>query len=217
MEGTKMLVNPPVSFKITRAGKLAGLEPVPGAVKPATPAADDKPVPLKDAINQGALVQAVILQSLPSLWPGHEVQEGDSWHALVNWPAEDPAAAAKPLGDFQLTFETTETLNGKQLARIKVDGTMELDPAKLAEINKDALEAAKKPGAKTEDLTTLTALGQKVAGSIWFDTAAGQIEKVELQVNARARIRPVKATGKPAEESWGDFTGSVKFQRREQA
>jgi hypothetical protein len=150
------------------------------------------------------------LRAVPSLWPGKDVAIGESWDAVVPWPLPDGTLAAEPLGHFSLTLKDTETVNGKTLHRVAVEGSLKLDEAKLAQVNQgiDQTAKGKEPVAKT----LLTAAGQDVKGDIWFDAAAGQIQRAELVLNSRTASRNQKPGARPGGQSWADFTGTLQLQ-----
>lgn len=214
--GGQLLSQPPVAIKITRQGKLAGVEKLPAADgAKAETKKNDAPVALENAIDKAALTQALILRAIPALWPGKDIAVGETWDAVVPWPMADGTLATQPLGQFTLTLKDSETVNGRTLHRVSVEGNLKLDEAKLAQINQgiDKARAGKEPaGKEPAPKTILTAAGQDIRGDIWFDAAAGQIARAELLLNSRTATRNQKPGAKPGGQSWADFTGTLQLE-----
>ena len=212
-----MLANPPVTLRLTRRGKLAGIDKVgaapapPPATTDATAGADGKPgtanpTTIQGALNRTALAQAMVLRALPAIWPDHEVNIGDSWDAVVGWPAP-VGGDASPLGQFKLTLKSAEIVEGHNIFKVGLEGAIALDQAKIKQVNGAGAVA----GA---GLGVLTNASQSVKGDLWFDAEAGQVVRAEFVVSAQMAGRGPGTPGHPGEGSWTDFTGTVKLERQ---
>ena len=213
----QLMTNPPVALRLTRLGKLAGIEVIaappaggtPGGTGATTGAVDGKAADantIQGALNRTALAQAMLLRALPALWPDHDVNTGDSWDAVVGWPAP-VGQDVSPLGQFKLTLKGSDVVDGHSIYRVGVDGAMALDAAKIKQVNGAGAAAGAGLGA-------LTNAKQTVKGDIWFDAGAGQAVRVEVQIAAQLAGRGPATPGHPGEESWTDFTGTVKLERQ---
>lgn len=226
--GAKFLTSPPYAYKISPQGKVVGFVNLTSA----TAAPEVAPAGgggVGSALDKVAFAQAMIVRALPALWPGRDVNVGDTWTAAVPWlaPPTGPAIAVPaPLGRFDLTYKGTETASGLPLERVSVAGVLKLDAPKLAYFNKLARQqqikeqhdaaAAAKPGTAVPGLPAaneITAMFQSVKGDLWFDAATGKVTKGSFILNGHTAGHIIDATtGKPGGESWADFTGSLLLQ-----
>jgi len=206
--------NPPLAWRISRQGRLEGIVPIKGRrIKvlgeqdPAAGKSERKRGPLPFKLSD--FVQFFISRSLPTLWPEHEVKTGDKWAAEFRWPPANQlgvAVEAVPTtGNFELTLRGEEEIYGRKAQRIAIDGTITADQGKAV-----TGKAGDKPGSAT----SLSAR-QHVKGDLWLDPEAGQMVRLELDLESQARQ---KRTGAPARSgragSWGDFAGTLQVQLR---
>lgn len=198
-DGTNPLGSAKTALRVSRQGRVIGVQDL--DAKPAAqtaPAADDKPVDAAAAINQGALVTAAIINALPTLWPGRDVQIGESWRAKVVFPIASPADKTKitptQLGEWQLTLKATEFVAGRELQRVAVIGMIKADTSQFM------VPSAKIPPVAGK---------QDVKGDMWLDAAAGQIVRADLVVGAS--VETGKGLTEPTEQGHADFTGTLKL------
>lgn len=207
------LTDPKLALRISKDGKLVGFEPVkPAPLKDETPAETDKPTDFGGAIDQGAFIQSMILRSLPALWPGRDVKDGEEWTAQIGWPSAPGAPEELPVGTFDLQLKGTETVNEKSLQRVTLDGSIQIDEARAKIIN-DGTKAAMKPGDKPTG--TLDNLSQKVRGDLWFDANAGKIVRAQLILDGRVNNRTAEKDGQAGKKTWSVFTGTLNAQLQE--
>jgi hypothetical protein len=195
-DGTNPLAQPTVAVRLSPKGRVLGVENLAAAPKPA-PAAN-APVNPGMAIDRAALLVATITRALPSLWPEKDVQNGETWNAEINWPmpsATDPKTVVPTqLGKMDLTLKGEETVEGRVLQRVGLQGTLNVDSSLF---EAPGQKAAAQMRGKTK---------QEVKGDVWFDAAAGYIVRTDLVVGAHVEGGPKVGTDNQA---WADFTGSV--------
>ena len=196
-DGKNPLADPKIGWRISRQGRFLGTKNLEtkGATTPKT---DDAPVDAAQAIDRSALLTAAIIRALPTLWPGRDVQPGETWKANISFPVpsktESGKTTAAQFGEWDLTLKGEETVAGRALQRVDLKGTLDVDSAQF--------EAPK--GAKTAQPRGKTK--QNVSGDVWFDAAAGQIVRADLVIGAR-----VEGGKSAADEAWADFTGTLQL------
>ncbi|HEX9997315.1 MAG TPA: hypothetical protein VGB45_09245 [Abditibacterium sp.] len=196
-DGKNPFADPKVAWRISRQGRFLGVKEL-EKPKVTAPEADDAPVAPTAAIDRSALLMASIIRALPTLWPGRDVQTGETWKANISWPTPSPTNSGQTtqtqFGDWNLTLQNTETVAGRALHRVAVKGNLKVDSAQF-EATKTVNKA--KPSGKT---------AQTVSGDLWFDAAAGQIVRADLVLGARVE------GGQNAEsQAWADFTGTLQL------
>ena len=197
--------------ELDKNGKLLAAPSRPAAL--ARPVADDAaPVAPGAAIDKGAFISSMIFQALPTLWPQHDVQPGDTWKTTLALPtafARDAATAqgAAPLSEWTMTLKGQEVVDGVSLWRVGVVGGIQIDGQTLA---KPTL-----PKKGENPVPTLENLTQHVDGDLWFDNAKGQIVRGDMVVDMRGRSNTLDATGRAGDAAWGDFTGTFGMRLRD--
>jgi hypothetical protein len=197
-DGTNPLAKPTVAMRFSKDGRLVGIENLAPA-KPA-PAADPRPVAPADAVDRAALMVASITQALPTLWPGRDVKNGDTWKADISWPvpsATDPKKMVPTqFGQWDLTLKGEEMVDGRILQRVGLVGTINVDSAQFMPADQKT-KAANLPHGKAK---------QEINGDVWLDAKAGQIVRADMIMGARFE-------GGQSAKSKGmaDFTGSILF------
>lgn len=193
-DGTNPLAGAQTALRISRQGRVIGVKNL-APKTPIAPKADNKPVDAANAINKGALMTAAIIQALPTLWPGRDIQPGESWKAQVIFPVASPTDAKKftptQFGEWNLTLKGAETVGGRQLQRVGVVGSLSVDSAQFTP------PTAKAPRGVAK---------QDMSGDLWLDAANGQIARADLVVGAR--VEGGKGT---KDASHADFTGTLQL------
>ena len=177
-----------------QVGKNAHVERI-VSLKPAVekPTAETPPAPANGAlpINVAGLMRSMALQLLPTLWPGRDIAPGETWSMESRLPvlaknaAASPALEMLPLGKFELTLGNEEEMNGRQTYRVALQGLLDLDAAKASRLGNG-------------QGTRLSKALQKVAGTLWFDAAAGQLVRADIRLNGNMSgfvATPGKAPG----------------------
>lgn len=197
-DGTNPLGSAKTALRISRQGRVIGIQSLEAKAPAAPPAkdeADDKTVDPAAAIDRGALLTAAIIRALPTLWPGRDIAPGESWQAQVVFPVASPADPKKvtptQFGQWDLTLKGAETVGGRQLQRVGVAGSLGVDSAQFTAPTATAPRSVAK---------------QEISGDLWFDAAAGQLARADLVVGAR--VEGAKGT---KEQSHADFTGTLQL------
>jgi hypothetical protein len=176
----------------------------PVAAPKTAPSANNKPVEPAQAINQVPLLTAVITRALPMLWPGRDVQVGETWKANISWPTPSPTdpktTVPTEFGTWDLTLKGSETVGGKELQRVGVVGQLAIDSTQFETPDQKAVA---RPRGKAS---------QNVTGDFWIDADAGQIVRANLVLGARAEGGKSKA-----DQSWADFTGTLQLNLKDAA
>lgn len=203
-DGTNPLAQPKVAIRVSREGKLVGFKNLePKTVAKTAPQAD-KPVAPAQAIDQTAMLLAAITRALPTLWPGHDVNVGDTWKANVTFPTPSPTqpktSVPTEFGAWDLTYKGSETVAGKELQRIGVVGKLAVDSNQFDTPDQKSVV---KPRGKAS---------QNVSGDFWVDADAGQIVRADLVLGARAEGGKTKD-----DQTWADFTGTLQLKLKDAA
>jgi hypothetical protein len=219
----KKLQNPLVGWQISKRGRFESLVPL-GAGEAEDPEkpASDKPMSLPLPINIGALIQSLIAQTMPSLWPDREVNAGDKWTSELRFPTLQRSGAAEqaPLGKVDLTLKGEEQVAGRTVQRVGLDGTIEISEQQAAALAKLPTAVTPAPGEKSPSSTGpakatehLSSGRQKIKGDLWFDAAAGQMVRGELELQGHGESRPKGA--KSAEDNgFMDIAGTLQLNLR---
>ena len=166
---------------------------------------EDAPVAPADAIDRGAFISSMVLSALPTLWPQHDVQPGDTWKTTLPLPpalARDAGAAqqAAPLSEWTMTLKGQEVVDGVSLWRVGIVGGIQVDGQTLAP------PTAPKKGEKP--VPAIENLSQRIDGDLWIDAAKGQVVRGDMVVDARGQSHTIDETGRKSDPAWADFTGT---------
>lgn len=229
-----------------------------GPAETAPPRAGDGANQRRNPLNVPAMVQSMILRALPALWPDNDVNVGDKWATEIKWPLvpavpanpgtaaqpggpagppADGAAPPAPLGKFDFTLRGEEEVAGRKTQRVAVKGLIETDEAKTAALARTAAPVpdaanAKEPGrggGAAPAAPRLQYARQEIKGDLWLDPEAGQIVRVELDIQSHvvgqapgANRADGRADGRanngarpaPAGDSEITFSGTLQMQLR---
>lgn len=165
-------------------------------------------------LGVGGANPAVLLQSLPQLWPGRDVKTGETWTLEPTIPiphngpvSGPPAPLSVSLGTITMKLLGQETVAGRVSQHIDVRGTLVLDKAKAAILN----------AANTDpNRPRLNSARSVINGDIWLDADAGQIVrvllKVQLQSSSTGTAPAKEANAKPQTfELAQDFNGTLQM------
>jgi len=209
-----VLQNPKVGWRISKLGRFEAMVPLnkPAAetVEPTEPPANT-PLPF----NVPGFIQSLVAKALPALWPGREVQAGEKWTAEIGWPvpAKAGAEATKTnLGKADLVLRGEETVLGRKVQRIGIEGAFELTEQQSSSLT-DLVPA--KPDTKSDKpnpADRLNSASQKMKGDIWIDAAAGQIVRVDIDLQGKGQSR--QKGGRAEDGGFLDFTGKLKLELR---
>jgi hypothetical protein len=143
----KALVEPTTAIQISRYGQVQGLVSL--RTSPAADGTTRSPQTSTPGIvtQEMTVLSTALLQALPQLWPGRDIQIGEKWTVQPKLPAltktntaKDAAgkdAASKDtkitqpqmisLGDIDMTLVGEETVEGRSMQRVAIVGTLALD------------------------------------------------------------------------------------------
>ncbi len=167
-------------------------------------------------LGVGGANPAVLLQSLPQLWPGRDVKTGETWTLEPKIPVARAVKAGETingpaqmisLGTITMKLLGQETVAGRVSQHIDVRGTLVLDKAKAAILN----------AASTDpNRPRLNSARSVINGDIWLDADAGQIVRVLLKVQLQSSstgTAPAKdANAKPQTFDLAqDFNGTLRM------
>jgi len=168
-----------------------------------------------------AMIQNLILQSLPAVLPTKSLNVGDQWTSDVQFKTSPaPNATAIKLGSFQFELKDPQTMEGRSLQHITVHGDIDLSSEQSkgltagfgssdADTSDDA--TANNPKIFTSMLANhLFSLGQTVDGDLYFDATAGQFIQADLNVDSAMQTLP--DTTEPSQpDGFMNFSGTVRF------
>ena len=197
--------------ELDKNGKLLTATTKPSAIG-RTIADGEIPVAPAAAIDKGAFISSLIFEALPTLWPQHDVQPGDTWKTTLPLPAafaRDAATAqgAAPLSEWTMTLKGEEVVDGVSLWRVGVVGGIQVDGQTLA---KPTL-----PKKGENPVPTLENLSQHVDGDLWIDNAKGQVVRGDIVIDMRGQGSTVDEKGRNSDPAWGDFTGTLGMRLRD--
>jgi hypothetical protein len=233
------LTNPTSALQISHLGRLTGMVPVPGA--------NAAPAPTNRQSNgqaaRGAMpfdptrfAQSAFWRVIPNLWPETPVKAGDHWSTPVIFPKEAIKGAAAgaatdlDLGKFNFTLRGEEAVAGRRALRVSVEGNITVNERAVALMQGPITPPAAAPAAQANAAgqrnprveQRLAHATQKVAGDVWFDAAAGQVIRLELNLETQAASRDILPAGFKGKrvakknpndpDSWLDFTGVLQMQ-----
>jgi hypothetical protein len=125
------LANPTYALTFSRLGKFEGVVPMlaPTATSTGT---QNSPAPTAPT---AAMIQK-LASVLPQLWPGTDVKPGESWTVEPLLPTGDaPNAPVLKVGKLTLKLVGEESVAGKTLQRISLNGVFALDNQTLSLLN----------------------------------------------------------------------------------
>jgi len=227
------LQKPKVAWRISKLGRFEAMVPITrndtAATEPATTgpaAADGTPAPTTPLpFNVPAFIQSLVARALPALWPGRDVQVGDKWSAEIGWPLPARAGAGNAggstpaadnrtnLGKADLVLRGEETVLGRKVQRIAIDGAFQLTEQQSSALTDLAPSApAPNAGDKPRPAPRVNSGSQRVKGDLWVDAAAGQIVRVDVDLQGRGQSR--QQGGRAEDGGFMDFTGKLKMELR---
>lgn len=206
-----LLANPPVQLtfspqmKVTDITFVGKSQPVAGNMAPAPS-------------SIVAMIQNLVLQSLPAMLPNKRLHKGDQWTSDVKFKTSPaPGAAAVKLGTFQFQLVGTEKLDGRTLQHITLSGDLNLTPEQSSSLAagfgapKMAASSIKNAQKFAEVLSKhLIGFNQTIDGDLYFDAKAGRFEQADLQLEVKSHSLP--KTGKTSTpDGFMNFTGALHF------
>ncbi|PQV64499.1 hypothetical protein B1R32_105182 [Abditibacterium utsteinense] len=193
-DGTNPLNNSNAALRISRQGRFVGMQDLRAKTAPATKNEEETVDPAQ-AIDRGTLLMTSLMRSLPTLWPGRDVQVGETWKSEISIPVPSPTDSKTlvptQFGAYDWTLKGTEIVGGKELQRVGVVGKVNVDSKQFRPAN------PKTPGGVAQ---------QSVSGDVWLDAAAGQIQRADLVLGAR-----VEGGQGPKSQGFADFTGTLQL------
>ena len=226
----RSILDPNFALRLTPQGRLENV------VTLRQPENADKPTNDLPFDFMGAL-QGWMLRSVPALWPQADVKEGEQWTTPLSIPlppkdknAEPPTPL--PIGQVIFTLRGLEETGGRKAHRISMEGNFQVDAAKAKILNevardaeKPAMQSAPPKNAAPKDKKAVSGsqtrqladAQQKLSGTIWLDTASGQIVRAEVTAKGRLHTQGTitnKAGRTRPTETWADWDGSVQLQLR---
>ncbi|MEO6907254.1 MAG: hypothetical protein ABI210_05125 [Abditibacteriaceae bacterium] len=211
-----LFTNPPVALTFSSQMKVTNVTSIKQATSTGTESSDPA-VPT----NIMAIVQNLILQSLPAVLPTKSLNVGDQWTSDVQIKTSPaPNAAVFKLGSFQFELKDPKTMEGRSLQHITVRGNIDLPSAQSKKLisafspvdtNNSADSSSKKSKMLGGMLANhLFSLGQSVEGDLYFDTQAGHFVQADLNLNSEMQTIP--DTTEPSQpDGFLNFKGTVRF------
>jgi len=203
-----LITNPPMAFVFSPQMKVTGFSS-------ATQADSAAPTGMM------AVIQNLILQSLPSVFPTKSLNVGDQWTSDIQFKTS-PAANAPviKLGSFQFELKDPQTMEGRSLQHITVHGDIDLPSSQSkaliagfgsADTDTSDDASADNPKMFTSMLVNhLFSLGETVDGDLYFDATAGQFSQADLNVDSEMQTLP--DTDEPSTpDGYMNFSGTVRF------
>lgn len=211
-----LLTNPPMALTFSPQMKVTNVS----SIDPAAPnSSTNSTVPT----GVVAMIQNLILQSLPAAFPTKSLNVGDQWTSDIQVKTS-PAANATviKLGSFQFELKDPQTMEGRSLQHISVHGDIDLSSGQskafkagfgAADTGTDTTDDNSADTAKmlTDMFTNhLFSLGQTVDGDLYFDSQAGQFVQADLNLDSQLQTLP--DTDEPsAPDGFMNFNGTVRF------
>jgi|GEM_PF-6958343 len=205
-----LLANPPMTLTFSPRMKVTDFT----LLKSDAPETSNAALP----VNVLAIVQNMILQSLPAILPEKSINEGDQWTSDVQFKLS-PAADAQTLklGTFTFQLKGAETVGGRALQHISMKGNLILPPEQsraLAEAfgSPAANGGIMKGAGKYADVLSKHVLSftQNVDGDLYFDALEGHFAQANLNIDAKAKTLP-RNDKNSAADGFMDFDGTVRF------
>lgn len=205
-----MLSNPTHGLRFTRSLRMTGLQKLGGDQNETQAPQTARKNPLPAELP--AILQGMIVQSIPPLLPTQDVNIGDTWNATVRRPVlpgnAAPATQEDALGEFEFTAVSEELIQNRRVWKIAIDGTLKAmdfpTTAASAALNQRSKGNVELPFKMPQFLS----MAQKTKGHIWFDLDAGRIVKSDLNLMTQTQARA--AGGKDAAGVMY-FTGRVQM------
>lgn len=212
-----LVSNPPVAFTFSPQMKVTNITPTNQANATAT---------TSSAMPTGmlAMVQNLMLQSLPAVLPTKSVNVGDKWTSDVEFKTSPaPDAAVIKLGSFQSELKDPQTIAGRSLQHITIHGDIDLTSgqsksviAGSAATLTNADDTSGNASASSSKLFSsmlgnhLFNLGQTVDGDLYFDAATGQFIQVDLNIDSEMQSFP-SMDGPSTADGFLNFKGTIRF------
>ena len=213
-----LITNPPIALTFSPQMKVTDF----ASTDQATSTATSKP-----AVPTGimAMIQNLILQSLPAVLPTKSLNVGDKWTSDVQFKTSPaPNAASVKLGSFQFELKDPQTMEGRSLQHISVHGDLDMTSEQsktlkagfgVADADADADATDDKSSSTTKLLTDmlsnhLFSFGQTVDGDLYFDTQAGHFVQADLNLDSQLQTLP-STDGPSTPDGFVNFSGIVRF------
>lgn len=211
-----LITNPPMALIFSPQMKVTGFS----AANQATAATSADPAAPTGIM---AMIQNLILQSLPAALPTKSLNVGDKWTSDVQFKTSPaPDATVIKLGSFDFELKEPQTMEGRSLQHITVVGNLDLSSEQsktfktgfgAADVNTDTTDD--KSSSTTNmlnDMFTnhLFSFGQTVDGDLYFDAAAGQFIQADLNLDSQLQTLP-DLTEPSAPDGFMNFNGTVRF------
>lgn len=211
-----LITNPPIALTLSPQMKVTGYE----STKNATAATSTDSASPTGII---AMIQNLILQSLPAALPTKSLNVGDKWTSDVQFKTSPaPNATAIKLGSFDFELKEPQTMEGRSLQHIAVVGTLDLSSEQskafktgfgTADANVNITEGKSSDTTKmlTDMLSNhLFSFGQTMDGDLYFDAAAGQFIQADLNVDSQLQTLPdLNEPSTP--DGFLNFSGTIRF------
>lgn len=227
----RALVDPAVALRISKMGRLEGIVPLkqqtsnPDGTRKDDANAEKKPSRLGGLFNIEGLLRSALLQALPAIWPGREVNVGEPWtvepqiplpaHGAGDDAAATPAVQMTSLGKFDLVLRGEEEVEGRKTHRVAVRGALTLDEHSAALLSEGAGDRSNNGAPRGQRLIDAS---QTVDGDIWFDASAGQIVRAVLKLQTQARNQgTTRARNNTQPRTWNSaqkFAGTLEMKLR---
>ena len=225
---------PDFALRVSPQGRLEGTVALPkeDASRQAEKKADELPF---DFISS---LQSWMLQAMPTLWPLGEVKVGDKWTAplQIPLPPQENKESREPVkaGQVIFTLRGSDEIAGRNLQRVGMEGSFDIDAAAAKTLNQAAQDVAKeaekndpknqaakaKSATKKSVIQTTRALAdakEKLSGDLWLDSASGQLVRADIKAQGHFHTQGTvtnKAGRTRPTETWADFDGSMQWQLR---
>jgi len=210
-----LITNPPMALTFSPQMRVTGFE----STNQATSTASTNP-----AVPTGvmAMIQNLILQSLPAALPTKSLNVGDQWTSDVQFKTSPaPNATAIKLGSFQFELKDPQTMEGRSLQHITVHGDLDLSSEQsktfktgfgVADADADSADDKSSTTKILNDMFSnhLFSFGQTVDGDLYFDTQAGHFVQADLNLDSQLQTLP-STDGPSTPDGFMNFNGSVRF------
>jgi hypothetical protein len=209
-----LITNPPMALTLSPQMKVTGFE---SANQATSTTSTDSAAPT----GIMAMIQNLIVQSLPAALPAKSLNVGDQWTSDIQFKTS-PAANATTikLGSFQFELKDPQTMEGRSLQHITVHGDIDLpsDQSKILKAGFGSSDADTNDDASADNSNMIASmlanhlfsLGQTVDGDLYFDATAGQFIQADLNVDSEMQTLP--DTDEPSTpDGFLNFSGTVRF------
>jgi hypothetical protein len=209
-----LITNPPMALTFSPQMKVTNVSYI-------DPSTSDSSTNSAAATGMMAMIQNLILQSLPVTLPTKSLNVGDQWTSDIQFKTS-PAANATTikLGTFQFELKDPQTMEGHSLQHITVHGDIDLpsDQSKILKAGFAPSDADTSDDASADNSKMLAnmlanhlfSLGQTIDGDLYFDATAGQFIQADLNVDSEMQTLP--DTNEPSQpDGFMNFNGTVRF------